>query len=242
MTGRGMTLPELPDLSDLDAPLSELSPFDLDAMLATPPAAAPVRPPPGRGRAAPVHGRPAPLPAVPLLRSLVWRPSLRSRNTMGYMTVRCWRAGAKAADIAAFRRAKAALDPELISAAAGECATVARKLLSIAPGATVVPVAPGHSKTSERNLAVQVARATAAALGCRFAEAFRPRPVSGVSHPKEFRNLPPLEWQDKPQGPVLLLDDLATSGWHLEEAVTLLREVTAPVSAIAWIGGTVTGE
>jgi orotate phosphoribosyltransferase len=41
------------------------------------------------------------------------------------------------------------------------------------------------------------------------------------------------------QGPVLLVDDVATSGQHIEEAAHLLREAGANVLAVAWIGGDV---
>ncbi len=37
--------------------------------------------------------------------------------------------------------------------------------------------------------------------------------------------------------PTLIIDDVATSGAHLEEATRLLRTPTTPVLAIAWIGG-----
>jgi predicted amidophosphoribosyltransferase len=39
------------------------------------------------------------------------------------------------------------------------------------------------------------------------------------------------------QGPVLLVDDVATSGRHIEEATELLRAKGASVLAVAWIGG-----
>ena len=61
--------------------------------------------------------------------------------------------------------------------------------------------------------------------------------MKGVSHPKEFQNLPPLRWRVRPTGPVLLIDDVATSGWHIEEALNLLRQQAAPVTAMAWLGG-----
>jgi len=36
---------------------------------------------------------------------------------------------------------------------------------------------------------------------------------------------------------VLLVDDVATSGQHLEEATKLLRQHTNTVFSVAWIGG-----
>jgi hypothetical protein len=70
---------------------------------------------------------------------------------------------------------------------------------------------------------------------------WRDRFVTGSSHPKEFRKLPPLTWQDAPPpGLVLLVDDVATSGWHLEEALTALRAAGHLALGLAWISGTVT--
>jgi predicted amidophosphoribosyltransferase len=37
--------------------------------------------------------------------------------------------------------------------------------------------------------------------------------------------------------PVLLIDDVATSGAHIEEAVKLLKPTCKAVMAIAWISG-----
>ena len=41
---------------------------------------------------------------------------------------------------------------------------------------------------------------------------------------------------DKVSGPALLVDDVATSGSHIEEAVKLLRPACGSVLAVAWIG------
>src|SRR5260370_616918 len=80
--------------------------------------------------------------------------------------------------------------------------------------------------------------AVADELGLRFVEVFEDRFVSGVSHPKEFRNLPPLVWRTKPAAPTLVIDDLATSGMHIEEALGLLRGLGLPSFGAVWISGT----
>ena len=58
-----------------------------------------------------------------------------------------------------------------------------------------------------------------------------------MSHPEGLKKLRPLERSVLPATPVLLLDDVATSGWHLEEAITNLRAAGVPCLAIAWISG-----
>ena len=79
-----------------------------------------------------------------------------------------------------------------------------------------------------------------AALDLPFLQVFADRPCSGVSHPKEFAKLPPLERIADPLGAMILVDDLATSGWHVEESLTALRRLGTAASAITWITGTVT--
>jgi hypothetical protein len=59
-----------------------------------------------------------------------------------------------------------------------------------------------------------------------------------VSHPKEFRNLPPLVWRAKPTMPPLVVD-LATSGMHIEEALGLIRGLGLASFGAVWIAGTV---
>jgi predicted amidophosphoribosyltransferase len=39
---------------------------------------------------------------------------------------------------------------------------------------------------------------------------------------------------------MILIDDLATSGWHVEESLTALRGLGASASAFVWITGAVT--
>ena len=70
-----------------------------------------------------------------------------------------------------------------------------------------------------------------------FVQAFADRFVRGSSHPKEFRRLPPLEWAEPVNGSAVLIDDLVTSGWHMEEALALLRARGLPSFGAAWIGG-----
>jgi predicted amidophosphoribosyltransferase len=78
------------------------------------------------------------------------------------------------------------------------------------------------------------------ALGLPFRQVFADRPCSGVSHLKEFARLPRLEQIAEPLASMIVVDDLATSGWHVEESLTTLRRLGASASAFGWITGTVT--
>ena len=105
-------------------------------------------------------------------------------------------------------------------------------------GWTVSTVAVDHSRRPD-SFAVRLAQGVAAELDLRFAKIFADRFVAGVSHPKEFSKLPPLQRAVDPTEPVLLVDDVATSGWHLEEAITNLRGCGIACLAVTWISGTI---
>jgi hypothetical protein len=60
-----------------------------------------------------------------------------------------------------------------------------------------------------------------------------------VSHPKEFKKLPPLHQIADPLPSMIVVDDLSVSGWHIEESVLALRRLGPAASAFVWISGTV---
>ena len=57
-----------------------------------------------------------------------------------------------------------------------------------------------------------------------------------------MKKLPPLQRLVTPASNVLLIDDVATSGWPIEEAVKNLRNCGVAWFAASWISGTVKGE
>ncbi|MGE0714091.1 MAG: phosphoribosyltransferase [Alphaproteobacteria bacterium] len=169
---------------------------------------------------------------------LVRRPTIRRRNAVSFLTVRAWRTATRAEDLAAFKAEKKAKTIDVLEAAAADIAGELVAMAAPVPGWSVCCIACGHSRDPEC-WGKHLARAVGAVIGLPFVEAFEDRLVAGVSHPKENINLPPLAWRTVPQGPVLLIDDLCTSGFHLEEALTLLRGRGLPAIGAAWIGGTV---
>ena len=169
---------------------------------------------------------------------LVKRPVLRHRGDCAYLTVRSWRAATRSEDLAAFRREKQRKSPALIGWAAAEIARELAALLDPRPPWIVTSVAPGHSR-ERYSWAVLLAIAAAERLHLPFQELFQPRPDRGSSHPRRNQALPPLRWAQIPTGPVLIVDDIATSGWHLEEALRMVRERDHPAIGVAWICGTV---
>jgi hypothetical protein len=174
-----------------------------------------------------------------LLGSLVYRPMVFRRNDIGWVAACAWRAGAKADDIAALKHAKRKLDRRLIDASAELLAAVVRQLRGDRAADAITSIPCGHSRRPDC-LGKQIAQRVAEALGLPFLQIFADRPCSGVSHPKEFAKLPPLERITDPCPSMILIDDLATSGWHVEESLTALRQLGTATSAFVWITGAVT--
>ncbi|BBK41192.1 hypothetical protein STVA_12120 [Allostella vacuolata] len=172
-----------------------------------------------------------------LAERLLWRPTLRHRGGVAYITVRAWRAGTRTDDLALFKAEKAARRPAFVEAVAAEIAAEVRALVFPASPWSVTSVAPGHSRDAEA-CCVHIARAVALRLGLPYVTTFEPRPVPGSSHPRRNAGLPPLQWRERPAGPVILVDDVATSGWHMAEALGMLRGAGIPALGAAWIGGT----
>lgn len=195
---------------------------EIEALLARAPA--------HRAPGTPATNRPSPLG------SLVHWPGLRARNEVRYVTVRRWRARTKTADLQAFREAKRRLDPALIEAAAGEVCEMLRGLLGPTPDYLVTNVACGHSRRPDC-FGKRLARRVATLAGAPYVQVFADRFVRGSSHPRAALRLPPLRWITTPDRMCVVVDDLATSGWHLEEALGELRRDGVAALGIAWLGG-----
>lgn len=174
-----------------------------------------------------------------VLGSLIYRPMVFHRNDVAWIAACAWRASAKADDVVALKRAKRELDRPLIDTAAKLVATVVHQLRGERAADAITNVPCGHSRRPDC-LGKQIAQAVAAVLGLPFRQIFADRFCSGVSHPREFSRLPPLEPIADPCPSMILIDDLATSGWHVEESLTALRSLGASASAIVWITGAVT--
>lgn len=173
--------------------------------------------------------------------ALVKRAALRARNAVQFATVRSWASSAKAADISTLTRAKRApiVDADLVEAASREVVDFIHSTFGSVPNWLMTSVAVGHSRRGD-SFAVQMAQSAAKRLGSTYVQVFEHRFVSGSSHPKQNALLPPLQIKERPTLPVLVVDDVATSGWHMEEALNAIRAFGVPAFGVAWIGGCVT--
>lgn len=173
-----------------------------------------------------------------LVTNLLLRPMVRRRGCVAYLTVRSWRADTREADLAAFKAEKRAKAEPLLGLAGTEIADEVRALVHPTSDWSVTAVAPGHSRDA-MSWGVLLATVVAHRLGLPFRPAFCPRPSPGSSHPRRNASLPPLEWDQVPTGPMILVDDVATSGWHMAEGLEMLRRSDVPALGAAWISGTI---
>lgn len=183
------------------------------------------------------HAEALPEPSLTFLKeTLVERRAIRSRKSVSYITLRSWRTPIRDWQIKALRALKANIPPEMAATIADEMLGDIKALVGITAFRAVVPVPCGHTREGGC-LSVEIARALAAKLNMPVVQAFTTQPRKASSHPKENTKRPPLVLTRPVTEPVLLIDDVATSGAHIEEAVTLLRQHTGSVLALAWISG-----
>jgi predicted amidophosphoribosyltransferase len=171
-----------------------------------------------------------------LLETLVRRRALRTRKQISYVTLRSWRQSIREHQIVAMRAVKRD-DPRALAAEiATEMHDDIRSLFGVASFKAVVPMPCGHSKP-ENCLSEAIAKALARDIGLPVAYALSLAPDKGSSHPARNMSRAAMTLVTPVSGPVLLIDDVTTSGRHIEEASLLLRQSGASVLAIAWIGG-----
>lgn len=159
------------------------------------------------------------------------RRSLR-RDSVVYHAAAGWRAAIKSWQLEALKAIKQDPPATLVCEVAAQLADVAQEAWGTAFKA-VVPVACGHS--GPNCLAKRLAREVGRITGVPLIDAFETLPVTGTSHPRKNGARPRMQVRTAPTDPVLLIDDVATSGAHLVEASHLLRATAPAVFPLVWI-------
>jgi len=170
-----------------------------------------------------------------LFSTLVKRAALRSRNGVGYLVVRSWRAAIKEHQLSALRALKTHPPSSLVLGIGEELAQAVRSVFGQGHIENVVPVPCGNSGCDEC-LSTRISANVATRLGARYVAGLKPQAGSGRSHPRKSARLSAFEVVRNPAGVTLVVDDVVSSGRHLELAVQALRSGDKPVLAVAWIG------
>lgn len=171
-----------------------------------------------------------------LVNTLVKRTSIKTRGGVSYVTLRTWSRTIKKHQIAALKTCKAPPNQGLINAIASEMADHVSNLYGTPHINCVVAVPCGHSKPGQC-LSEALAKRLANLLDVPFEPLLQAPARKGSSHPAKNAALDGVELTDHTiANSILLVDDVATSGRHIELAVKALRERSKHVSAIAWIG------
>jgi hypothetical protein len=171
-----------------------------------------------------------------LLETLIFKRAVRFREDMSYLTVRAWRGSIKQHQIKALRAIKKSLPGEFVSTMGRECASEILRLVGNNTFQFIVPIPCGHSPENSC-LSLAMAKAVGVELGIPVIQAFAYLDQKGTSHPKENVKREKMKLIQEVPGSAILIDDVATSGVHLQEASALLKAQGTESFAVAWIGG-----
>lgn len=168
-----------------------------------------------------------------LLSTLLWQKRLLRRGPVSYHALSRWRATIKDTQIAAVKALKRDPGGYFLDQLTDRMVAAATALFGRDTYQAVVPVPCGNS--GPRCLSERLARKVADRLGLPFVEAFEPLPALSSSHPRQNTRRTRMVLKEPLQVPVLLIDDIATSGAHIEEAALLLHGSCPAVLPLVWI-------
>lgn len=171
-----------------------------------------------------------------LVETLVARRRVNSRRDTSYITMRSWRRSIRAHQITALKAVKHHNPRALAIIASEEIALDIKTLIGAQAFRGVVPIPCGHS-SADKCMSEMIAQELGARLGLPVIRALHVGKSSGSSLPKANLKRPKMKLLTPVVGPVILVDDVATSGEHMREARELLMASCGSVFAIAWIGG-----
>lgn len=172
-----------------------------------------------------------------LFETLVKRRGLHSRKGADYVSLRTWRLPVKKYQISALIAIKEGPSHGFVLRVADELAAHVRQAHGESVIRSVVPVPPGSSGKPD-SLSIMLAEAVAKLLGAHYCNALMPvEPVPlGKSTPRKSAHLAGYRLQQPVEGPVLIIDDVASSGRHIELAINACKSPTTAVYALVWIG------
>jgi hypothetical protein len=169
-----------------------------------------------------------------LLDTLTQKQRLLARNGCSYLALTSWRKDLKQYQIGALAALKAMPSTPCEEKIAAEICTGIRRVYGEA-FQYIVPI-PGGSSGQSESFSVRIARIAARNLNTGFADILLPQEVKiGKSHPSKSAKLEPYRIRGDISGNVLILDDVATSGRHIELASHAIRPLSTYCAAVVWI-------
>ena len=169
-----------------------------------------------------------------LSNTLVKKQRLLVRGGASYLALRRWRKELKPYQLEAFHALKSNHDSDFEDLVVAEFKEVITRLYGNLFNA-LVPI-PGGSSGTERSFSVRVAEKLARELNIPMSMALQAAPVPiGKSHPSKSASLQPYVPVNPPVGNILIVDDVASSGRHIELATNALRNSANYVSSIVWV-------
>ena len=172
---------------------------------------------------------------------LVDRPKIFRRNTVSYMTAKTWRREIKHQQIEAIRRAKQFYEWPTLSKASADICAMMSALFGKPSDVLLTSIPCGHSRASNC-FSTRLGQSVAAALGLPYRPVWAHRFLNGSSHPTQSRRLEPLRRLFDPVGAVIVVDDIISTGTHMEQALLDLRRTGNVAAGFAWISGSAFGE
>jgi orotate phosphoribosyltransferase-like protein len=162
--------------------------------------------------------------------TLVKKQRLLARNSASYLALRQWRKPIKNYQIDALVALKNSLSTPCVELIASQMADAVKKVYGSA-FQTIVPI-PGGSSGRELNFATMISMSMATKLGLKFENALKAEPTT---HPSKSAKMAPYQLVKKLEGNVLIVDDVATSGRHVELATMAIRPHVAYCTSVVWI-------
>jgi predicted amidophosphoribosyltransferase len=169
-----------------------------------------------------------------LFDTLIIKKRLLARSGASYVALRQWRKPIKHYQVKALQALKSNEAPSSLDAIAQEIiaqvGSVYGKLFT-----TVVPI-PGGSSGRKKSFSVLIAERVAQGLNIPCHDILISSPVQkGASHPKKSMTLQPYTLKQDVTGNVLIVDDVASSGKHIELATAAIKQHANYCTAVVWI-------
>jgi hypothetical protein len=164
--------------------------------------------------------------------TLVHRPRLLKRKKQPYLAVRSWRKTIKPQQLEALKALKAECPESFVELVAADLADTIVQTYGRVSNCVVVPMPCGNSGPG--CLSCKLGEAVARRLDIECVQAFADIPTTGSSHPRKNINRPRMKCLRRVEKHVILIDDVATSGAHIEEACKLLSDACA-IWPVVWV-------